>query len=54
MRTLQRFYDRRTNALGRWAVDLHRRYYRPRWVPVLWMVLIVSWALQIMLVAFAR
>jgi hypothetical protein len=45
---------RRVNAVGRLIVDLHRRYYRPEFVPVLWIVAVATDILLVMLVALAR
>jgi hypothetical protein len=51
MRSVERYYERRTNAIGRLVMGLHQRYGLPRLVPVLWAIWALLGALQVLLVA---
>jgi hypothetical protein len=48
------YYYRRRNWLGRWVVDVHRKYYMPDLKPVVWILFVATTVLEIILVASAR
>lgn len=42
------------SPMGRWVIAMHARYCRPKWIPVLWVGVIILGVLQVLLVARVR
>ncbi len=52
MRSIQRYYERRQNAIGRRLFEWHHRYSLPALVPVLWVAWLGLGIIQILWVLF--